>query len=99
MDFSFAVVVVYAIILGLVAPYISAHSDKYGALLPPAIAIATGSVIWSVLLWVGMPTTDAWIWLAVMLVMPVAMIIVSNRLANRRDKAFEVELRLAQGSR
>ncbi|MEY4349277.1 MAG: hypothetical protein RL719_574 [Actinomycetota bacterium] len=99
MDFSFSVVVVYAIILGLVAPYISAHSDKYGALLPPAIATATGSVIWGALIWVGMPTTDAWIWLAVMLVMPVVMIIVSNRVANSRDKAFEEELKLAQGAR
>ena len=99
MDFSFSVVVIYAIILGLVAPYISAHSDKYGALVPPAIATVTGSVIWTVLLWVGLPTTDAWIWLAVMLVMPVVMIILSNRLANSRDKAFEEELKLAQSAR
>lgn len=99
MDFSFSVVVIYAIILGLVAPYISAHSDKYGALVPPAVATVTGSVIWSVLMWVGLPTTDAWIWLAVMLVMPVVMIIVSNRLANSRDKAYEEELKLAQSAR
>ena len=99
MDFSFSVVVIYAIILGLVAPYISAHSDKYGALVPPAIATATGSIVWTILLWVGLPTTDAWIWLAVMLVMPVVMIILSNRLANSRDKAFEEELKLAQGAR
>ena len=99
MDFSFSVVVLYAIILGLVAPYISAQSDKYGALVPPAVATVTGSVIWSVLLWVGLPTTDAWIWLAVMLVMPIVMIIFSARLATVRDKAYEAELQLAQSAR
>ncbi len=99
MDFSFSVVVIYAIILGLVAPYISMHGDKYGALVPPAIATVTGSAIWGVLIWLGMPTTDAWIWIAVMLAMPVAMIILANRVAASRDKAFEEQLKLAQSAR
>jgi hypothetical protein len=99
MDFSFSVVVVYAIILGLVAPYISAHAEKYGALVPPAIALVTGSVLWGVLIWVGMSTTDAWIWFAVMLAMPVAMIVLANRIAAIRDKAFQEKLELAQAAR
>jgi hypothetical protein len=99
MDFSFAVVVVYAIILGLVAPYITIHSEKYGALVPPAIALVAGSILWGGLTWLGMPYTDAWIWLAVMLVMPIVMMIGANRIAKMRDLAFEEELRLAKSSR
>ena len=50
MDVSFAVILLYTLVLGLVAPYISAHSEKYGALVPPTIALTTGSVLWSILI-------------------------------------------------
>lgn len=96
MDFSFAVVVLYAVILGLVAPYISVHSEKYGVLVPPAVAVATGSVLWGILTWVGMPYTSAWIFIIVMIAMPVAMIFVSGRIAKMRDAAEADALRLAQ---
>lgn len=96
MDFSFAVVVLYAVILGLVAPYITVHSEKYGALLPPAIALATGSLLWGILTWVGMPYTSAWIFLIVMVAMPVAMIFISARIAKIRDTAEADALLLAK---
>jgi hypothetical protein len=94
MDASFAVVVLYAVILGLVAPYISVHADKYGALVPPTMALAVGSVSWSVLIWVGLPNSNAWTWVIVMVLMPVAMVIGANRLAHARDEQQAEELRL-----
>ncbi|NDH66106.1 MAG: hypothetical protein EBY26_07040 [Microbacteriaceae bacterium] len=91
-DVSFAVVLLYTLILGLVAPYITVHSEKYGALVPPAIALATGSVLWVVVTWVGLSYTNAWTWLIVMVAMPIVMMVVSSRLAKARDAAFEAKI-------
>lgn len=96
MDFSFAVIFIYAVILGLVAPYITVHSEKYGVLLPPTIALVTGSALWSVLTWLGMGYTDAWIWIIVMVAMPIVMMIVANRVARSRDAAEEEAMMLAR---
>ena len=63
----------YAGILSLVAPYINLRSEHYGPLVPTGLAIVSGMLLWSILTWVGMPYTDAWIWVIVMLGMPAAM--------------------------
>ena len=96
MDVSFAVILLYTLVLGLVAPYISAHSEKYGALVPPTIALPTGSIIWSVLIWLGAGTQDGWLWLIIMVVMPLVMVFASARLAKARDKAYEAKLAAAK---
>jgi hypothetical protein len=96
MDVSFAVILLYTLVLGLVAPYISAHSEKYGVLVPPTIALTTGSVLWSGLIWLGFGTQDGWLWLIVMLAMPLVMIFVSSRLASARDKAYEAKIAAAK---
>ena len=96
MDVSFAVILLYTLVLGLVAPYISAHSEKYGALVPPTIALTTGSIIWSVLIWLGVSTQDGWLWLIIMVVMPLVMVFASARLAKARDKAYEAKLAAAK---
>ncbi len=93
MDYTFAVIVFYAALLGMVAPYIYARSEEYGSLLPPAIALAVGSVLWSVLTWLGLSYTDGYIWVIVMVVMPVVMVIVASRLAHARIRAREEKLR------
>ncbi len=80
MDVSFAVILLYTLVLGLVAPYISAHSEKYGALVPPTIALTTGSIIWSALIWLGVGTQDGWLWLIIMIAMPLVMVFASARL-------------------
>ena len=90
---EFAVIIFSALILGLVAPYLSAKSDEYGALVPPTIALVTGSAIWAILTWVGFKYSEAYIWVIVMVLMPVAMVILSSRLAHRRIKTREEELR------
>jgi uncharacterized membrane protein YfcA len=82
---SLAFVVVYALILGLVAPYINLSSSKFGALVPTALAIVTGSLVWSILTWAGFHYDEAWIWLIVMLSMPVGMWLGAKRLNKIRS--------------
>jgi lipopolysaccharide export LptBFGC system permease protein LptF len=92
LDVSFAVVVLYTLVLGLVAPYITVHSEKYGALVPPTIALVTGSALWVLLTWLGFAYTDGWTWIIVMVAMPVVMMFAASRLAKARDKAFAKQL-------
>lgn len=64
------VILAYAGLLALVAPFVLPKSDFYGKLVPFSVALASGSVLWIVLTWLGLSYTDAWIWLIVMLAMP-----------------------------
>jgi ABC-type transport system involved in cytochrome bd biosynthesis fused ATPase/permease subunit len=79
----------YAAILGLVAPYLTTKSDEYGVLVPPTIAAIAGSVLWIILTLVGFKYEEAWIWVIIMVAMPVVMIIVSQRIAAARVHARE----------
>jgi uncharacterized membrane protein YeaQ/YmgE (transglycosylase-associated protein family) len=90
MEFLF--IVFYAAILGLVAPYVQIGSDRYGSFVPPVIGIATGSVLWVLLTWLGFGYTDGWIWTIVMLGMPVAMFFGSKALDKQREKLDEQAL-------
>ena len=90
MEFLF--IVFYAAILGLVAPYVQIGSDRYGSFVPPVIGLATGSVLWVLLTWLGFGYTDAWIWTIVMLGMPVAMFVGSKALDKAREKSDEQAL-------
>ena len=78
----------YAGILSLVAPYINLRSEHYGPLVPTGLAIVSGMLLWSILTWVGMPYTDAWIWVIVMFGMPITMWIGGSRIAAIRAKAL-----------
>jgi lipopolysaccharide export LptBFGC system permease protein LptF len=84
MEFLF--IVFYTAILGLVAPYVKITSDRYGSLVPPAIGLATGSLLWILLTWLGFSYVDGWIWTIVMLSMPVAMFFASKALENKREQ-------------
>lgn len=90
---EFAVIAFYAVILGLVAPYLHARSEEYGALVPPAIAFVAGSFLWAVLTWLGFKYTEGYIWVIIMVIMPVVMVIFSSRLAHARVAAREEKLR------
>ena len=81
-----AFLVVYAAILGLVAPYVGLKSDKYGSLVPSAAAFLAGAVLWTILTWVGMSHTDGWIWTIVMVAMPAAMWFGPKRIEALRSK-------------
>jgi uncharacterized membrane protein YeaQ/YmgE (transglycosylase-associated protein family) len=90
MEFLF--IVFYAAILGLVAPYVQIGSDRYGSFVPPVIGLATGSVLWVLLTWLGFGYTDAWIWSIVMLSMPLAMFFGAKALDKQREKLDEQAL-------
>ena len=86
------VIIIYAAILGLAAPYVNVHSDDYGQLVPSSIALNAGAILWGVLIWTGLGTANAWTWIIVMVSMPVAMAIGANRLAAARKVADEAAL-------
>jgi uncharacterized membrane protein YeaQ/YmgE (transglycosylase-associated protein family) len=90
MEFLF--IVFYAAILGLVAPYVQIGSDRYGSFVPPVMGLATGSVLWVLLTWLGFGYTDAWIWSIVMLAMPLAMFFGAKALDKQREKLDEQAL-------
>jgi len=79
-----AFILVYAAILGLVAPYLGIDVKKIGSLVPGAIALTKGALAWAVLTWCGMHYDQAWIWVIVMLAMPAAMVIATRWLSNKR---------------
>jgi uncharacterized membrane protein YeaQ/YmgE (transglycosylase-associated protein family) len=93
MDYVFAVIVGYAAVLGLVAPYINARSQEYGWLLPPAIAMVAGSILWAGLTWLGFKYEEAYIWAIIMVAMPAVMVLVSTRIAHSRVTKREEKLR------
>lgn len=91
-----AFVVVYGLLLGLLAPYILGDNrENYGMLVAPGVAIVSGVVLWSIFTWVGLSANDAWIWLLVMLSMPVAVWFGVHRLVKIRLIHDEEALKLA----
>lgn len=79
-------IVIYAGILGLVAPYVGVKSEHYGSYVPTGLAVVSGSVLWILLTWVGMPYDQAWIWIIVMLGMPAAMWFGGKLIEKRRKE-------------
>lgn len=65
-------VVAYAGLLALVVPFLMPKSEHFGNLVPGAIAMVSGSVLWLLLTWLGFRYEEPWIWFIVMLLMPVA---------------------------
>ncbi len=79
-----AFILVYAAILGLVAPYLGLNTKVIGSLVPGAISLVAGALAWAVLTWCGMHYDQGWIWIIVMLAMPAAMVIFVRFLSNKR---------------
>ncbi len=77
-------IAIYAILLGLVAPYVGLASENYGTYVPTALAVVSGSVLWMLGTWSGVHCDEAWIWLIVMLGMPAAMWFGSKLIAKKR---------------
>lgn len=91
MDLTFlavtAVIAIYAGILGLVAPYIGIESEHLGALVPSTIAFIKGMFLSLILTWLGMPYANAWFFIIIMLIMPVALWWGPRILISRREAA------------
>lgn len=80
-----AFILVYAAILGMVAPFLGINVKAVGSLVPGAIALVFGAVAWALLTWVGLHYDQAWIWLIVMLGMPAAMVFGVRWLSAKRS--------------
>lgn len=86
------VLLAYAAILALVAPFVLPKSEHYGSLVPAGISLVSGSVMWLILTWAGFHYDEAWIWFIVMLAMPAAVIFGTRYLATTRSQAEEKKL-------
>jgi hypothetical protein len=86
------VLLAYAAILALVAPFVLPKSEHYGSLVPAGISLVSGSVMWLILTWAGFHYDEAWIWFIVMLAMPAAVIFGTRYLATTRAQAEEKKL-------
>ena len=85
-------IVIYAVILGLVAPYVGVKSEHYGSYIPTALAVTSGSVLWILLTWAGLNYEEVWIWLVVMLGMPAAMWFGGKLIENRREAGKSLKI-------
>ncbi|MEY3586737.1 MAG: hypothetical protein RJB32_33 [Actinomycetota bacterium] len=81
------VLLAYAAILALVAPFVLPKSEHYGSLVPLGLALASGSALWLVLTWFGFHYDEAWIWFIVMLAMPAAIWFGTSYLARLRAES------------
>ena len=79
-----AFILVYAAILGLVAPFLGLDTKAMGSLIPGTIALVKGALAWALLTWCGLHYDQAWIWIIVMLAMPAAMVIGVRWLSRKR---------------
>jgi hypothetical protein len=86
------VILAYGAILALVAPFVLPKSDHYGKLVPAAIALVAGAVLWLILTWFGFKYDEAWIWFIVMLGMPVASWFGTKFLRSKREAEEAAEL-------
>jgi hypothetical protein len=86
------VLLAYAGILALVAPFVLPKTEHYGTFVPAGISLVSGSVLWLVLTWLGFHYDEAWIWFIVMLAMPAAVWFGSGYLAKTREIAEATKL-------
>ncbi len=86
------VLLAYAAILALVAPFVLPRSEHYGSFVPAGISLVSGAVMWLLLTWFGFHYDEAWIWFIVMLAMPAAVIFVTRYLDKTRVAAEEKKL-------
>jgi uncharacterized membrane protein YfcA len=77
-------IAIYAVLLGLVSPYVGLAGEHFGSYVPTALAVVSGSVLWMLGTWSGLHYDEAWIWLIVMLGMPAAMWFGSKLIAKKR---------------
>ena len=86
------VILAYAAILALVVPFVLPKTDFYGRLVPFSVALASGSVVWLLLTWLGFSYTEAWIWFIAMLIMPAATWFTAKYLHRVREAAEAAKL-------
>ena len=73
-----------ALAIGLSVRYSMAGRDRVGAAMVPAIATATGAVVWAAATWAGLASTEPWLWLLTFAVSGVVAYVVNLRLVRAR---------------
>ena len=86
------VLLAYAAILALVAPFVLPRSEHYGSFVAAGLSLVSGSLLWLVLTWLGFHYDEAWIWFIVMIGMPIAVIFGTRYLNRTRVAAEEKKL-------
>jgi cyanate permease len=86
------IIVGYAAILALVAPFIVGRSNNYGSLVPFGLAAVSGGLLFLVFTWLGFSYEQAWIWFAVMLGMPAVVWFGLKFIEGKRVAEDEAEL-------
>jgi hypothetical protein len=84
-------IVIYAGILGLVAPYVGVKSDNYGSYVPTALGVISGAALWIIGTWTGLHYDQVWIWLIVMLGMPAAIWFGAKFIEKRRESGKPIK--------
>jgi Ca2+/Na+ antiporter len=86
------IIVIYAGILALVAPFILGRSNNYGSLVPFGLAAVSGATLFLLFTWLGFSYEAAWIWFLVMLGMPAAVWFGLKLIESKRTAEDDAEL-------
>ena len=89
---EFLVILIYAALLALVAPFVMGESERVGKFVPAGLAVVSGSVLWIILTWLGFSYSEVWIWFLTMILMPVAVYFRSKTLEKVRETAEQEQL-------
>jgi hypothetical protein len=73
-----------ALAIGFSVRYSMAGRDRVGAAMIPAIATATGAIVWAAGTWAGLASTEPWIWLLTFALSGVVAFVVNLRLVRAR---------------
>lgn len=88
IDFSsllpLVVMITYALIVGLVSPYILGKRETVGSLVAFGSSISIGSLLWVLFTWIGLSQQEWWFWLILMLLMPASAYLTMRLIEERR---------------
>ena len=79
--------VIAALAIGLSIRYSMAGRDRVGVALIPALATATGALVWVVGIWCGLLATEPWLWLITFAVSGAVAFYVNLRITRKRIAA------------
>jgi hypothetical protein len=82
MEMMFALI--GALAIGLSVRYSMSGRDRTGAVMIPALATATGALVWAIGIWGGLASTDPWIWLLTFALSGIVSYLVNRRVTRVR---------------
>lgn len=70
--------------IGLIVRYSMKNRDRVGLVMIPAIATASGALVWAIGTWCTLSSKEPWLWLATFVVAAIVPWIVNYRLIRLR---------------